>query len=177
MSDPVEPAPPHPAPPVPPQVPPYAAPYAAPAGYGAQPLYVAPAPAPAAPGTSTLGLVALLLAITAAVGASIVGAIAAFRIGMGAGNRLASLPIGTEFDFSVLSAVREWVLVGEIAFWAGTILGVWAIVQGIIAIVRGRGRVLGIVAVAVAVIGPVAFGIAVQATLTAGLAAGSSIGG
>jgi hypothetical protein len=158
-------------------VPPYAAPYAAPAGYGAQPAYAPPAPRAAAPGAKTLGLVALVLAIVAAVGASIAGAVAAFQIGMGAGNRLASLPIGTDFDFSVLSAVREWVLVGEIAFWAGTILGVWALIQGIIAIVRNRGRVLGIVAVAVAVIGPVAFSIAVQAALTTGLAAGTSIGG
>ncbi|MET0734369.1 MAG: hypothetical protein ABWY55_01795 [Microbacterium sp.] len=195
MSEPVEPAP-VPAPPIgyapptgyappagyaPPSAytsaaPPYAAPYVAPVGYGPQPSY-SPAPPTSSGGSSALGLVALFAALAAAVGASIGGAIAAFNIGLGVGQEIAMRSIDAGFDWSILTPVREWVLLGELSFWAGTILGVWALIQGIVAIVKRRGRGQGIAAVAIAALGPIAFGIAVQASLTAGFAAGSSIGG
>jgi hypothetical protein len=69
------------------------------------------------------------------------------------------------------------VLLGECAFWVGTVLGIWALVQGIVAIVRDRGRGLGIGAVVCALLGPVAFAIAANVFLSMGFASGSGIGG
>jgi hypothetical protein len=149
--------------------------YAPPAGY-ALPDFRA-APAPSGGGRSGLGLVALILALVAAVGASIAVAVAAFNIGLGAGTGMALRPMGADFDWSVLAPVRGWVLLGEISFWLGTALGIWALVQGIIAVVQRRGRAAGIAAIVIAALGPIVFGVVLQGFLTAGLAAGSSIGG
>jgi hypothetical protein len=118
-----------------------------------------------------------VLSLVAVAGASLLGAIASFRIGLGAGRELTARPIDARFDWAVLSPVREWVLTGEIAFWVGTVLGIWALVQGIVAIVTGRGRGAGIAAVIVAALGPFVFGAVVQGFLSAGLAAGTGIGG
>lgn len=153
---------------------------------GAPPVYVGPAatgpgyapgyapgytpgalapPAPPAPNEQrkTLGVVALVLAVVATIGASILsattGAIAAFEA---ARRAFETSPLGLE-EFSTdqllafLSPVRELVLWAEIGFWAGTILGIWALVQGIIAIVTRRGRGLGIAAVVIAALGPLLF--------------------
>jgi hypothetical protein len=127
--------------------------------------------------SSVLGVVALALAIIATVGASVLGAIASFRIGLGAGRELTSRPLDADFDWSILAPVREWVQLGEVAFWVGTALGVWALVQGVVAIVTARGRGAGIAAVIIAALGPIAFGAVVQGFLTAGLTAGTGIGG
>jgi hypothetical protein len=121
--------------------------------------------------------VALVLAVLATVAATVLGSIAAFSIGVGTGRQLVVDPADIDFDWSILTPVREWVLVGELSFWAGTILGVWALVQGIVAIVKNRGRGWGIAAVVVAAIGPIAFAIAVQVFLTTGFASGASAGG
>ena len=145
-----------------------------PQGYG--PYTPPPPPAPASEG-SGLGVVAMVLAVIAVLGATVIGSIAAYNIGLGTGREIALRPMDIDFDWSVLTPVRDWVLLGEIAFWGGTVLGIWAIVQGIIAIVKNRGRGWAIAAVVVAVIGPIAFGVGVQAFLTAGFAAGASIGG
>ncbi|WP_341998217.1 hypothetical protein MRBLWH7_000147 [Microbacterium sp. LWH7-1.2] len=150
--------------------------YAAPAGYGAAPTAAFGAPAPAKR-SSALGIVALALALVATFGASLSAAIASFNIGLGAGRQISSQPFTGEFDWSVLTPVRDWVLMGEVSFWVGTAIGVWALVQGIIAIVKGRGRGAGIAAVVIAALGPIAFGAVVQGFLTAGLAAGTGIGG
>lgn len=147
---------------------PYAAPYVPAVGYG-------PAPAAPAPGTSTLGLVALLLALGAAALVPITAAVAAFNVGLGTGRELVLSPSSAGFDWSILTPVRDWVLLGEISFWAGTALGVWALVQGIVAIVRRRGRGQGIAAVVLAGLGPVLFAIALQVALGVGLAGGASI--
>jgi hypothetical protein len=122
-------------------------------------------------------VVALIAALGAAVLAPIGGAIAAFNIGVGTGREIALRPMDIDFDWSILSPVRDWVLLGEISFWVGTVLGIWAVAQGIIAIVTRRGRGAGIAAVVVGALGVVVFAIAVQAFLTAGLAAGSGVGG
>jgi hypothetical protein len=145
-----------------------------PQGYG--PYIPSPAPAPGA-GRSGLGIVAFALALLAALGASIVGSIAGFNIGLGTGREVSLQPMDIDFDWSILTPVREWVLLGELSFWAGTILGIWAIVQGIVAIVRNRGRGWGIAAIVVAAIGPIAFATGVQAFLAAGFASGASLGG
>lgn len=155
--------------------------YAPPPGYAPPPQGYGPyvpsrPPAPASEG-SGLGVVAFALAVLAAVGTSVVGSVAGYNIGLGTGRQIALQPMDVDFDWSILTPVREWVLMGELAFWAGTILGIWAIVQGIIAIVKNRGRGWGIAAVVVAVIGPIAFATGVQAFLAVGFASGASLGG
>ncbi|WP_205834607.1 hypothetical protein [Microbacterium salsuginis] len=155
--------------------------YAAPAGYpaaagypGAGAQYATGAPATRG---RALGTVALVLALLATVGASLLAAIASFNIGLGTGRQIAMGALGTDFDWSILTPVRDWVLMGEIAFWAGTVIGIWALVQGIVAIATRRGRGAGIAAVVIAAVGPVIFGAVVQGFLTTGFAAGSGIGG
>jgi hypothetical protein len=166
-----------------PQAPPpgFAAPYPTPAAYGTQPAY-APAYAPPRRGSdsSTLGVVALVLALLATVGASIAVAFAGYAVGAGAMSEgIGMSPEGLEnlSDdelFALLIPVREWVLAGEIAFWAGTVIGVWALVQGIVAIVRRRGRGAGIAAVAIAAVGPIVFSVTLYAAAIAGIFAGVS---
>ena len=154
--------------------------YAPPAGYPVAPAavggaaYGAAAPAKR---SGVLGMTALVLALVATVGASLVGAIASFNIGLGAGREISSRAFTGDFDWGVLTPVRDWVLLGEVSFWVGTALGVWALIQGIVAIVTSRGRGAGIAAVVIAALGPIAFGAVVQGLLTAGLAAGTGIGG
>lgn len=154
--------------------------YAPPTGYAPPPQGYGPyVPLPAAGRVrrgAGLGVVALVLAVLAAVGATILGAIAGYGIGLGTGRSLALPAMDLQFDWSILTPVREWVLLGEIAFWTGTALGTWALVQGIVAIVQDRGRGWGLAAVIVAALGPIAFAVGVQALLTAGFAAGASGG-
>ncbi|NYF17413.1 hypothetical protein HDC37_002241 [Microbacterium sp. AK009] len=156
----------------------------APSGYAPPPGYL-PAPGPASGSGwvpsqpkpargATLGLTAFLLSLGAAVLAPAAAGLAGFRIGTGTGDRLIAGTLGTDFDWSLLSPVREWVLLAEIGFWTGTALGVWAIVQGIIAIARRAGRGWAIAAVVVASLGPVVFGLTLQAMIVAGLAAAAS---
>jgi hypothetical protein len=123
------------------------------------------------------GVVALMAALGAAVLAPIGAAIAAFNIGIGAGREIALRPIDIDFDWSILTPVREWVLLAEMSFWVGTVLGTWAIVQGIVAIVTRRGRGAGIAAVVIGALGVIVFAVALQGFLTVGLAAAGSIGG
>ncbi|TDN92380.1 hypothetical protein [Microbacterium sp. BK668] len=154
-------------------------PYAAPPGYapatGSQPAYGGPLASPRR--TGALGLVALVVGLVALLGSVVAVSIATFRIGAGTAGQLADGRISTDFDWSLLSPVRAWVLIGESAFWFGTVLGIWALVQGIVAIVKNRGRGLGIGAVICAALGPIAFAIAANVFLSTGFASGSGIGG
>jgi len=169
-----QPGPPYPRPPYPAQQ--------YPQPYPGQPQFVAPgAPRPQVPYAAplperrpdgTLGVVALIDGVIALVGASIAVSIAAYQIGHGAGRQLAARALTADFDWSILAPVRDWVLLGEISFWVGTVFGLWALAQGIVAIVTGRGRGAGIAAVALAVAGPIAFFIALNVFLGLGLAAG-----
>ena len=126
---------------------------------------------------SALGVVALVPALVATVVAPVLGAVFAHPIGIQLGKALAMDPDFRPTDLSVLSPVRDIVLFAEIGFWAGTALGIWALVQGIIAIATRRGRGAGIAAVVIAALGPVLYGVAVLVGYTTGIAAGSSIGG
>ena len=157
--------PPRPPAPVQPAPSPFAAPYAtAPQGSF---------PEPAARRARTVGIIALVAAVLAAVGASVVGAIAGFQIGLGIDPASFSASRPTD-DLSFLSPVRTWVLVAEIAFWVGTALGVWGLVQGIIGIVSARGRVPAIIGVIVAVLGPVVFFTAVFLGVATGAGAAAT---
>ena len=160
----------------------YAQPFAPPQGYAAP--YVMPsapqygqgigAPAPLAPQPRGLGLTALIIALVAAIVTPVLAAIAAFGIGEVLARNGASQANNPDFlaDLSLLAGARDWVLLGEIAFWAGTALGIWAIVQGIIAIVKQRGRGTGIAAIVVAALAPAAFFFSAYVMVFIGLAAG-----
>lgn len=152
--------------------------YAMPAGYAPPAGYVAGLGAPVArPSGRGLGVVALIVALVATVGSALAVAAAAFGIGLGTGRETALRPIGADFEWAILTPVRDWVLLAEVSFWIGTVLGVWALVQGVIAIVKDRGRAVGIAAVAIAAAGPIVFFLVLAGFMEAGFAAGSSIGG
>lgn len=120
-------------------------------------------------GSSLLGIVALVLAIAAAVVIPIIGGIVGFEIG----TRLPSGLDTSEPEFlTILSPARDQVLWAEIAFWTGTVLGIAAIVLGIVAIRKKQGRGAGIGAIVVAAIGPIIFWIGLVIALSAGTASG-----
>lgn len=151
-------------------------PQAAPPGAYQVPVggYAAPTGAYAVPDTAPqpsrlLGTLALILAIVAAVLAPIAVAITGFEIG----RRLPQGISTTSSDFlSILSPARDQVLWAEVSFWAGTVLGIAAIVIGIIAIRKKQGRGQGIAALVVAVVAPMIFFIALLIAFSAGSAAG-----
>lgn len=159
----------------PPTAPGYPAPSVAPPGYQQQPgapVYQAPPGAfsgpaggyttpyaPTAPpaGGSGLGRMALLLALLATVVLTIVGAVLAWQVGHGIGSSTDLTNLENRVssdDLSILTPVRDLVLWVEITSWTATALGIWALVQGIVAIAKRRGRGPGIAAVIIAALGP-----------------------
>jgi hypothetical protein len=66
---------------------------------------------------------------------------------------------GGTIDQSAISAddpgVTAFGMLGTVYFLGAALLGLWALVQGIIAVVQKRGRAFGIVAMALAVATPV----------------------
>lgn len=126
-------------------------------------------PPPAEHHGRPLGVWALVLALVAAVLASAAAGFLAFRIARGAGPAVLDADPAT-IDWRVLSPVRDLVLAGEITFWAATVLGVAAVVLGIVATVRRAGRGRGIAAIVIGVLGPLVFGVFVVVALIAGVA-------
>jgi hypothetical protein len=121
--------------------------------------------------------VALLLALIAVVLLTIVGAVLAWQVGHGIGSStdLASLESRVAADdLSILTPVRDLVLWVEITTWTATALGIWALVQGIVAIARRRGRGPGIAAVVIAAIGPFVYGIVGYLTFAIALGVAAS---
>jgi hypothetical protein len=131
-------------------------------------------PAPRTSGSAALGLVALVLSLAAAVVSTIIIAVTGYQIGYALPS--VSDQLNTASDLSFLSPVRDQVLWAEIATWGGAILGIAAIVFGIIAIVKRRGRGLGIAALIIAVIAPVVFVIVGFVALSVGASAGAVAG-
>ncbi|MBN7794855.1 hypothetical protein JF550_13365 [Microbacterium esteraromaticum] len=147
--------------------------YAVPVGGYTAPPGSAPAPfAPPAP-SKTLGALALVAAFLAAVVAPIIGASLAFVIGTVV--PATALDVDTTFtdDLALLSPARMHVLWAEITFWAATVVGVAAIVLGIIAGVTRRGRGMGIAAIVIAAVGPVFFFVGVAILFGIGTAVGT----
>jgi hypothetical protein len=100
-----------------------------------------------------LGLFALVLAVLVIAATVIVSVLLGVEGGPYATNLL---PDGYTYDLGgdssgiqALAAETAWQYV------IGTVLGVWAIVQGIVAIAKNRGRLFGVLAILVAVPGPV----------------------
>jgi hypothetical protein len=141
-------------------------------GYAASAGGYQPAPA-AQPGPSALGVIAFVLSAVAALVAPIVVGVAGYQMGF-------RLPSVTEYadtgttDLSFFAPVRDQVLMGEIGFWTGTLVGIVAIVLGIMAIARRRGRAGGVVALILAGIGPVLFVVVFSITLIVGAGAGAA---
>lgn len=168
-----------------PQHPPYVAPpasYAAPYAAPQHPQFAQYVAEPAAASRGrALGVVALVLALVALIVTPIVGAVSAFAVGIayGAGMNGAFATADPEtavIEWSLLSPARDAVLWGEIAFWAGTVLGVWAIAQGIVALVKRRGRGQGIAAIIVAAVAFFVFGLAVFVAFVGGLTTAIPLG-
>lgn len=145
--------------------------YAPPNGYAPAPQGFDVAPPPRAESRSaTAGVVAFVLSLIAALIAPVIGSVAAFQVGLGALTDLSFE--GTTFDWSLLTPVRDSVLVAEIAFWIGTACGLWALAQGIFAAVTRRGRGLGVAAIVLAALGPVIFFTVLQIAFGVGAATG-----
>ncbi|MFF3029225.1 hypothetical protein [Microbacterium sp. NPDC057944] len=138
--------------------------YAAPAG-----AYAAPEAASVKP-KGLLGTLSLILAVVAAIVIPIIAGVSGFEIGR-------HLP-SSGFDsrdpefLSLLSPARDQVLWTEISFWAGTVLGIAAIVVGIIAIAKKQRRGLGIAGLILAVIGAGGFWVILLFSVSIGTATG-----
>ena len=138
--------------------------------------FPAPAATPVATPGSALGTVALIVAILAVVVSSILSATTGFAAAQGAISHAGiNSPGGLESlsdeqALALLSPVRGLVLWAEIGFWAGTVLGLWALIQGIVAIATRRGRGRGIAATIVAAAGPIVYGVAVTIAVIVGIA-------
>lgn len=141
----------------------FAAPHAAP------PVGTLLTPPPPSRRGRPLGTWALALSVVAAVLAPAVGGFAAFRSARGAAPGLTTMS-SNGFDWRVLSPVRELVLLGEVAFWTGTAIGITALVLGIVAIVRRSGRGAGIAGLVLSVLGPIFFAVLTAIAIVAGLA-------
>lgn len=158
-------------PPVPPAPSAYQAPpgaYQVPVGGYAAPLGTYQVPAVEVVRSKVLGALALVVALITAVLTPIISGFAGYEIG----RRIPNLAgIDDSDSLAFLAPARDQVLWAEISFWAGTILGITAIVLGIIAIVRKQGRGLGVTGLIIASIAPAIFFI----TLFIGIGIGGSI--
>ncbi|GAA3651706.1 hypothetical protein [Microbacterium marinilacus] len=155
-----------------PAAPPYGAPqapYLAPQDPRFAQLVQPPAPRRSA----MLGRLALALALLATVGASTALAVALGAIGAGVGPQLQN--VSPSSGLEVLTPVRGWVLVAEVAGWTGTVLGIWALVQGIVAAARDSGRGAGIAAIVIAALGPIVAAVASLIAVTAGIAGSGAV--
>lgn len=126
--------------------------------------------APSAKGSSALGITALVLALVAAVGLNGLLTVALFQVAAELGPRLADFPDAPHWG--LLTPVRDWVLAGEIAVYGGAALGVAALILGIVATARRRGRGAGIAAIVISALGPMITALAALAAVL--LAAGSA---
>lgn len=172
-----------PAPPIPPapgyqpvppapayQTPPGA--YDAPVGGYSAPLGGYQAPQTSPPKSAVLGVIALTLSLVAAVVAPILAGVSGYQIGFVLPTVMQYVDESTS-DLSFLAPVRDQVLMGEIGFWIGALVGITAIVLGITAIAKRRGRGVGIAALILSVLAPLIFFIVLFIALSVGTSAGA----
>lgn len=127
----------------------------------------------------TVGVVAFVLALVAVVLAVVAGTVFGSAFGANSAIRDAILNGSAATQSGQEDLQRQLmndptILTSSggagIAILIGTVLGLWALVQGIIAIVTKRGRAFGVVAVILAVLGPVVlyivFAVALGSQLT-----------
>ncbi len=130
---------------------------------------------PAGASRRLLGIVALIAAVVVVVAATVIAFLGGYPIGVAGGRALAEAPVGQGIDPTWIAPLQGWVLVVEITFWIGTLGGLWALIQGLIAIATHRGREFGIAAAVVAFTGPALFIAAGTSTLLAGFATASTL--
>ncbi|MEH3089742.1 MAG: hypothetical protein PGN24_09165 [Microbacterium arborescens] len=99
------------------------------------------------------GLLALTIAVVAGLSGIAVAVMVATRLGSSGALRAW---IDSEGDLRSLTPVRDWILVGEVAFWTCGALGIASVVLAIVAIARRSGRATGITALVIALVSPVA---------------------
>lgn len=144
----------------------FAAPHAAP------PVGTLLSPPPVPRRGRPLGTWALLLSVMGTVLASAIGGFAAYRSARGAAPGLGSMSTATGFDWRVLTPVRDLVLLAEVSFWAGTVVGIAAFVLGIVAVSRRAATGAGVAAIVLSVLGPFVFGGLAVVAVIAGVSAG-----
>lgn len=152
--------------------------YQAPAGGYQIPVgYQVPAhqaPQAEQPRSRVFGTIALILSLIAAVVVPVLGGVFGYQIGMLLPTTEIDVASSFNDDLAMLSPARMQVLWAEIAFWTGTVLGVLALVLGIMAVVKRQGRGAGITAIVLAALGPVFFVTAVLVMLGIGAAVGTA---
>lgn len=155
----------------------YAAPpgaYQVPVGGYASPNGSYAVPEPTRPGSKLLGTLSLVLALVAAIVTPIVAAFAAYEVGRRVPESLTQLSYVSDVtSLAFLAPARDQVLWAELSFWTGTALGIAAIVLGIMAIIRKRGRGFGIGGLIAAALGPAVFFMVVAIAVSLGTAAGA----
>lgn len=105
----------------------------------------------------TTGLIAMLSALLAAVVSPVLAGVIGFQIGLQVSLEDLADPATGAVSPAALSPVRTQVLWLEVLFWSATAVGILALILGIIATARRRGRGMGISAIVLAAIGPVGF--------------------
>lgn len=104
----------------------------------------------------TLGVVAFIVGLVVLVFALVLSVVAGLAFAPLAGQMITD---GGTIDQSAISSddpgVAAFGVLSATFFFLGTILGLWALVQGMIATIKKRGRAFGIVAMALAVATPV----------------------
>lgn len=122
---------------------------------------------PLGPRPGTLGTVALVLGLIAALGAPIAAGIAAVRISP-AFLEFAATGADLTESLAWLTPVAGWELLAESAFYVGTVVGIIAIVLGFVAAAQRRGRGRGIWAIVLGFLGLPVFSGAVFLGLVVG---------
>jgi hypothetical protein len=142
---------------------PYAAPTIVPApttpppGYEPPPGYVL-TPVEVVPRSPRLGLVAMCVAIFVVVATIVVS----FIVGVGAAPFAVQSAGGFRYNLEVGSSnptESALAVAGLVQGFAGTALGIWALIQGIVAVATRRGRRFGVVAIVLAALGPLVTGL------------------
>jgi hypothetical protein len=135
------------------------------------------APPPISHRSHNLGAIAAIVGLVVFVAAPVVMAF----IGVGFAPTFSELSkSGAALDPNSLTAaemsqVSGWSYGFLAVLLAGTVLGLWALVQGIVAISRNRGRGFGILAIVFAVLAPFASIIAFSAAAASALPPGTFI--
>lgn len=130
--------------------------YHVPVGGYQNPLGGYQPPRATTPHSRRLGAIALIAALVAAIVAPLASGMVALQIG---GRVLMSdlFTASGDLVLAALSPVRTPVLWVEVLFWSGTVSGTVAIVLGIMAAAKKRGRGMGITAIVLAALGPGGF--------------------
>lgn len=115
--------------------------------------------APAAPvkRSNVLGIVALVASLFVLIVVPILTYGPAHAIGAFIGQPAIALALDNSDDLSVLAPVRGDVLMAEVWFWVGTLVGIAALVLGIVAIAKRAGRGMGITAIILSVLAPIGY--------------------